>query len=522
MTVIKTHIASDETLERCANALEVLAGADMGMRYDPDAGEYTGIGRWFASRRDGKKYTVRVPLTASTACTKLDANAGIAVPTPGTNAQAAVDPYATLNPFFHVDVTGFPDADGRPRVRTIEWDGLFRRDGTAGNVLVMAPVLWWSYVVEDGGQSALLSISDSPLPGMSPQPEAVLPDGTLRECMLYPKYVMSTYGGKPASVSGAQPRTRDVSHNSLITQVIGQNGEDESWTGKTLAVDWYLKVMFLLKYATRNSQSVFQGCVSYDVKRQPYASTNAADHIDLAKGHGLLLGSAVMVGSEDVDRGNATAHDVVDYAVITSIDASDEGFDRLTLDRSVTVATTDWVKTAPWPTGSCDGVYGDGSPYDPLSGDEPFALQGIETGIGAYEVFGNVVLKNDGTSGWHVYINHDAVSETTSVSSVHDDTGVSLPADANDSWKYPTVMANADGFLCGTDAAGSTTTGMCDGVYTNKMSTVGERELHSLGSLGGGSIAGLWCLYGGNGLTYVGWLVASRLSATGRSRGEAA
>lgn len=520
MPTIKTHMASDETLTRVADALEMIAGADTGMRYDPEKGEYTGIGLWFQKRRDGKAYSVKGQNTASTALTKADANAGIAVPTPGTNAKPAVDPYATINAFYHVDVNGYPDADGRPHVTAIDGDGLFRRDGTNGNVCVMAPVLWWKWAVS--GTSWTLSISDSPLPGMVPQPEAVLPDGTLRECMLYPKYVMSDYGGRPASVSGAQPRTRDVSHNSLITQVIQANGEDESWTGKTLAVDWYLKVMFLMKYATRNSQSVFQGCVSYDVKRQPNVATDAADHIDLAKGHGLLLGSAVMVGSEDVDRGNATAHDVVDYAVITSIDASDEGFDRLTLDRSVTVATTDWVKTAPWPTGSCDGVYGDGSPYDPLSGDEPFSLQGIETGIGAYEVFGNVVLKNDGTSGWHVYVNHDAVSETTSVSDVHDDTGVSLPTNENESWKYPTIMANADGLLCGTDAAGSTTTGMCDGTYTNKMSTVGERELLSLGSLNNGSGAGLWYVHGGDALSNAWWNFASRLSATGRSRGESA
>lgn len=522
-TITKTHMASDEQLARCADALERIAGASAGLSYDSAKGEYTGIGAYFAARRDGKKYTVRVPLTASTACTKLDANAGIAVPTPGTRARAAVDPYATINAFSHVDVTGYPDADGRPRVRTIEWDAMFRRDGTAGNVLVMAPVLWWSYVVEDGGQSALLSISDSPLPGMVPQPEAVLPDGTLRECMLYPKYVMSDYGGRPASVSGAQPRTRDVSHNSLITQVIQANGEDESWTGKTLAVDWYLKVMFLLKYATRNSQSVFSGCTSYDVKRQPYAATDAADHIDLAKGHGLLIGSAVMVGSEDVERGNATAHDVVDYAVITSIDASDEGFDRLTLDRSVTVATTDWVKTAPWPTGSCDGVYGDGSPYDPLSGDEPFTLQGVELGIGAYEVFGNVVLHNDGTSGWRVHVNHDAVAETASFSaSVHDDTGIALPSGDTTTWNFPLNMVDAGGLLCGSNSGGSTTSGMCDGHYTNPTTQAGDRELHSLGHLGLGSNAGLWCLDGTYALSGARWGIASRLSTTGRSGGEAA
>lgn len=521
MATIKTHMASDETLTRCAVALERLAGADMGMRYNPDTGEYENIGLWLKSMRDGKKYSVRIPMTASTACTKLDANAGISVPTPGTNASPAVDPYSVLPPFFHIDVCGYPDADGRPHVTSTEWDGLFRRDGSAGNVCVMAPVLYWSYEVEDGGQYATLSISDSPLPGLKPQPEAYLPDGTLRECMLYPKYAYSTYGGKPASVSGAQPRTRDVSHNSLITQVIDAN-DGTSWTGKTLGVDWYLKTMFLIKYATRNSQSVFQGCVSYDVTRQPSAATSSQAYIDVAKGHGLLAGSAVMVGSANTDRVNATAHDVVDYAVIKSITSKDTSNDRLNLDRAVTVATANYIKTAPWPTGSCDMVFGDGSPYNSQSGDEPFSLQGIEIAIGVYEVFGNIVLKNDGTSGWHVYINHDATSETSSVSSVHEDTGVALLTETADGWRYPVDMANADGFFCGTTAGGSTTTGLCDGNYTNAKTTVGERELLSLGYLGDGAHAGLFCLSGNNGLGSTWWNFASRLSATGRSRGESA
>ena len=520
MATIKTHMASDETLTRVADALEMIAGAETGMRYDTSTGEYTGIGMWFQRRRDGKIYSVKGQNTASVSLTKADANAGIAVPTPGTNAKASVDPYATLNPFYHVDVNGYPDADGRPHVTAIDGDGFFRRDGSNGNVCVMAPVLWWKW--ELSGTSWTLSIYDSPLPGFSPQPEALLPDGSLRECMLYPKYAMGTYGGKPASVSGIEPRTRDVSHNSLITQVIQANGENESWTGKTLGVDWYLKVMFMLKYATRNSQSVFQGCVSYDITKQPTAESANVPYIDVAKGHGFLRGSAIMVGTVNGERGNATSYDVVEYAVITSVTSKDGSNDRLNLDQNVTVTTAHYVKTAPWPTGSCDMVFGDGSPYNPQSGGEPFTLQGIETMVGVYEVFGNIVLKNDGASGWHVYINRDATKETTSVSSVHEDTGVSLPTDDADSWKYPTVMASADGFLCGTDKAGSTTTGMCDGHYTNKLSTVGERELLSLGCLSHGAYAGLFCLRGYHGLSSAWWDIASRLSATGRSGGESA
>lgn len=519
MATIKTHMASDETLARCAVALERLVGADMGMRYNAQTGEYENIGLWLRSQRDGKKYSVRVPMTASTACTKLDANAGIAAPTPGTNAKPAVDPYSTLPAFTHIDVCGYPDADGRPHVTSIEWDGLFRRDGSAGNVCVMAPVLYWSYDVDDGGQYATLSISDSPLPGLKPQPEAYLPDGTLREYMLYPKYPLATYGGKPASASGLQPRTRDVSHNSLVTIVNQANGSDTSWTGKTLAIDWYVKTMCLMKYGTRDVQTVFAGCSSYDITKQPSAGTTSGSYVDVAKNHGFVQGSAIMVGTANTDRNNSTAHDVVDYAIIKSVASKDESSDRLTLDRTVTVTTAHYIKTALWPTGCCDMVVGDGSPTSPTGGKEPFTVQGIEIMHGAYEVFGNVVLKNSDGSGWGVYVNHDAMAETTSVSDVHEYTGVDLISGSADGWQYPVDMVNADGLLCGTTAGGSTTTGLCDGHYMNKTATTGERELRSFGSLWNGRIAGPFCLGGSDGLADAWWSIASRLSGTGRSRG---
>lgn len=518
----KTHIASDENLARVAAALERMAGADLGMRYDPDTGEYVNVGMWLRSLRDGKKYTVRVPLTASTACTKLDANAGIAVPTAGTAAKPSVDPYSTLPAFFHIDANCWPDAEGRPHTSAVEWDGMYRNDGTNGVVCVLAPVLYWSYEVESSGASALLSISDSPLPGLKPQPEAYLPDGTLREYMIYPKYPLATYGGKPASASGLQPRTRDVSHNSLITIVNQANGDDTSWTGRTLAIDWYVKVMCLMKYGTRDLQTVFAGCSSYDITKQPSAGTAAAAHIDVAKNHGFVQGSAVMVGTQNTDRGNAGAHDVVDYAVIKGIESKDASNDRLVLDRAVTVTTAHYVKTAPWPTGCCDMVVGDGSPTSPAGGKEPFKIQGIEVMHGAYEVFANVVLKNADGTGWGVYVNHDAMAETTSVSGVHEYTGVDLISGAADGWQYPVDMVDADGLLCGTTAGGSTTTGLCDGHYMNKTSTTGERELRSFGVLGDGRSAGPFCLNGSNGLGNTWWHVASRLSGTGRSRGESA
>lgn len=493
--------------------------------YDENVGEYKGLDVMFKSMRDGKSFGVDIFFDGGTSCVKTYDNAGIPNPVPSTLAEPGSDPYKNIPAFYHEDVCGYPDSNNYPHVTSINKDVMYTNDGSAGVVCSMAPTLWWNFNLvkntENKPAKASLVFSNTPFKGLELQPDGNLPDGTTRPFMLYPKYALAMLDGYATSASGLQPLTRTVSHNTLITICNELNElKNTSWSGRSVGLDWYIKVMFLVKYATRNSQSVFSGCTSYDLKYTPVNATDNQPHIDVPKSHGLVAGSAVMVGSADEDRNVATAHDVVDYAVIDSIDDSADGYARLNLDRAVTVATTNYVKTAPWPTGACDGIVGDGSPYNNKSGKEPFVLQGIELGLGMYEVMGNVVLKNDGTSGWKVYVNPDCNNEATTVTDDYIDTGVVLPTDNADSWKYPTDMANAGGMLVGTNTGGSTSTGMCDGHYTNKMSTVGEREFHALGNLGVGGVAGLFCVYGGNRLGSAWWGIGSRLSGTGRTGGE--
>ena len=510
----KTHIMSDETGQRIASALEAMARGSL-LSYDEEAGEYSGVDRWMRSMRDGRIYSVKVPTGSAVACVKADANAGVAVPTPGTNSAASIDPYAALAPFFHIDVNATVDADGVPHVTAMSGDGMFARTGGNGNVWVLAPVLFWKIADDEEGAYTVISISDTQLPGFSPQPGAMLPDGSLRPCMLYAKYAMSTYDGEAASVSGAQPRTRDVSHNSLITIC---KTATTGYSGRTVADDWYLKVMFLMKYATKNSQSVFQGCTSYNIIKPVTVSVNNQSHVIVAKSAGYVVGSAVMIGTQNTDRGNAAAHDVLDYGVIKRIESHDDSNDKLILDRAATTSVNNYVLTAPWPTGCCDGVQGDGSPTSRTNGKEPFVMQGIETAMGMYEVMSGVALKYDGSS-CNVMVLHDTKNEASSISSDYVDTGVDLPADSTEGWKYPVRLSNANGMIVGTGSGASSTTGVCDGTYMKAASTVGSYEFPALGYLSNGSYAGLWCVYGISALSGAWWDIGSRLSGTGRSRG---
>lgn len=510
----KTHIMSDETGQRIASALEAMARGSL-LTYNDESGEYVGIDKWLRSMRDGRIYSIKVPTGSAVACVKADANAGVAVPTPGTNSAASIDPYPALAPFFHIDVNATVDADGVPHVTAMSGDGMFARTGGNGNVWVLAPVLFWKIADDDDGAYTVISISDTQLPGFSPQPGAMLPDGSLRPCMLYAKYALSTYGGNAASVSGAQPRTRDVSHNSLITIC---KTATTGYSGRTIADDWYLKVMFLMKYATKNSQSVLQGCTSYNIIKPVTVAASNQSYVIVAKSAGYLVGSAVMIGTQNTDRGNAAAHDVLDYGVIKRIESYDSNNDKIVLDRAATTAVNNYVITAPWPTGCCDGVQGDGSPTSRTNGKEPFVLQGVETAMGMYEVMSGVALKYDG-SACNVMVLHDTKKEASSISSDYVDSGVDLPTAASEGWKYPTRLSNAEGMLVGTGTGASSTTGMCDGTYTHAQTTNAEREFRALGSLYAGSYAGLWCVRGSNALSTAWWHIGSRLSGTGRSRG---
>ena len=87
--------------------------------------------------------------------------------------------------------------------------------------------------------------------------------------------------------------------------------------------------------------------------------------------------------------------------------------------------------------------------------------------------------------------------------------------------EVPANLVDAGGVLVGTDTGGSTTTGLCDGEYTNPITTVADREFRSGGGLWDWGSAGPSCV-GVDGLGYAWWSFGSRLSATRSSGGEAA
>lgn len=230
-------------------------------------------------------------------------------------------------------------------------------------------------------------------------------------------------------------------------------------------------------------------------------------------------------GNANTDRNYAYNHDVFKAARITAIEAYDDECSAVYFDvaEPFDTAVDQLLSTAPWHTGACDRIQGpDGSPTSCKGGKEPYRIQGIEMGYGAYEVVANVTLEARETTGGElredVHICYDTAKLSKGAPTAdYTATGFTLPCKKTAGWVYLADVANAGGMFLGTGEAAGSTTGLGDGFYQDVSTSKGYREFRGLGYLGVGAIAGLFCVVGGSGLAFADWNFASRLSGVGRS-----
>ena len=498
------------------------------LEYDQTTGTYTrsSIEAFVRKYRDAKVYGYRQYKSTETDLDKLIANKDIVVPIPGTSEVPADDDYIERGPFFWYNVNGKVNPDGNLDVTAVEYDAKFSLTDPDGDVATLTPTLYYRTVETD--EYIDTYVCDSPLAGFKIQPHGETPDGKPRPFMLYAKYAASQDAdGRIRSVSGAKPLLF-VSHNSLITLC---DNADTGYSAYNSGDDWYIKTMFMLKYASKNSQAKFNGCAGYSYQYKASVAESDTNRVIIAKAsaNNLVVGSCCSLGTNpngdaSRDRGNSDTRDIFHLERITKIESYDSNNSAVYFEgiEPFTTTTNSLLSTMPWWTGKCDSVQGDGSPASGNSSKYPFTMQGIELMLGMYEIMGNVVVKNTG-DGWKAYLNHDSRNEKTAyTASVYDDIGLKLPTDSTDSWKYPSYCKDFGGLISSDNTGGSQSTGMCDGIYTNKLSTTGEREWLSFGCLWDRANAGLFYAYLNDGLSSAWWVFGSRLSFIGRSRGESA
>lgn len=496
------------------------------------------LSNFFALRRTGKVYTTRIykyDTSTSPTGVKLNDNEGL-VRKPSTNTVIGQDDYREIGVFMHFPCNFTVDDKGFNHVTALQGQPDFKKTGKVdvGEVTMSA---WVG--ITDNPEYVDYHYSDSPNEalGLRPMGESINPDGTISPFMIHGKYGAGDIDGVPYSsaglilANGSQKGGKPVSHTGLIAYM---RKKGSMYVGTTNWDLFYKQLMMIILYATTNSRSVMAGCNSYLMQEMAAVAETGVTRVILpkAKANNYIVGSYVSVGdigsNTNKDRYYAYMHNSAYDVKILKIEPVDDTNSAVYVDAEPFDTTlTTCISTMPWRTGSTDSVLGsDGSPFSNTDNRNPFKIQGIETGYGAYEVLSNVfmdiVTDEDGTPKRDVYICMDASLLTTDMNAAktrYKKVAAQVTYTAA-SWKYISkcFVDPALGIMVPAETKAGSTTGFCNGLYTDE-STSGQREWLSLGPLHNGAICGLWILNASGGVGYAGWYVVSGVSPNG-TRGE--
>ena len=496
------------------------------------------LSNFFALRRTGKVYTTRIykyDTSTSPTGVKMNDNEGL-VRKPSTNTVIGQDDYREIGVFMHFPCNFTVDNKGFNHVTALQGQPDFKKTGKVdvGEVTMSA---WVG--ITDNPEYVDYHYSDSPNEalGLRPMGESINPDGTISPFMIHGKYGAGDIDGVPYSsaglilANGSQKGGKPVSYTGLIAYM---RKKGSMYVGTTNWDLFYKQLMMIILYATTNSRSVMAGCNSYSMQEMAAVAETGVTRVILpkAKANNYIVGSYVSVGdigsNTNKDRYYAYMHNLAYDVKILKIEPVDDTNSAIYLDTEPFNTTlTTCISTMPWRTGSTDSVLGsDGSPFSNTDNKNPFKIQGIETGYGAYEVLSNVfmdiVTDEDGTPKRDVYICMDASLLTTdmNVAKTRYKKVAAQVTYTAASWKYISkcFVDPALGIMVPTETKAGSTTGFCNGLYTDS-GTSGQREWLSLGHLSFGTFYGLWFLnaYSGVGNAY--WTIVSGVSPNG-TRGE--
>ena len=496
------------------------------------------LSNFFALRRTGKVYTTRIykyDTSTSPTGVKMNDNEGL-VRKPSTNTVIGQDDYREIGVFMHFPCNFTVDDKGFNHVTALQGQPDFKKTGKVdvGEVTMSA---WVG--ITDNPEYVDYHYSDSPNEalGLRPMGESINPDGTISPFMIHGKYGAGDIDGVPYSsaglilANGSQKGGKPVSHTGLIAYM---RKKGSMYVGTTNWDLFYKQLMMIILYATTNSRSVMTGCNSYTSQEMATVAETGVTRVILpkAKANNYIVGSYVSVGdigsNTNKDRYYAYMHNLAYDVKILKIEPVDDTNSAIYLDTEPFNTTlTTCISTMPWRTGSTDSVLGsDGSPFSNTDNKNPFKIQGIETGYGAYEVLSNVfmdiVTDEDGTPKRDVYICMDASLLTTDMNAAktrYKKVAAQVTYTVA-SWKYISkcFVDPALGIMVPTETKAGSTTGFCNGLYTDS-GTSGQREWLSLGYLNFGAFYGLWFLTATSGVGSAHWRIVSGVSPNG-TRGE--
>lgn len=528
------------TAAEAAENIETIGKTQIDAIKEAGGGVEQALSNYFALRRNGLVFTTKIyKYTTSTSPVgvKMNANENM-VCEPSVGRAKSRDDYEQYGLFHHFTCNFSVDENGFNHVDALEGQTGFTKYGKVqvGEVTMSA---WFG--IEDTAEAVLYHYSDSQTE-LTPHPmkESINPDGTLSPFMIHAKYAAGDIDGMPYSSKGLAPANgcqaaqakNPISYTGMIAYMHKLGGH---YCGTTSWDLFYRQLMMIIKYATTHSQSIMAGCTSYSAQHMNLVAETGVTRVILTKSQAAsyVVGSYVSIGemgeATNNDRYYAYMHNLAYSVKILKIEDVDDVNAAIYVDAPEAFDTTltTCISTMPWHSGSTDEVAGsDGSLGNNTSGEYAFKIQGIETGVGACEVLGNVVTDivtgEDGNPARDVYVCQDASTLSGTIATVRASykKAIAQVPYTEASWKYITEeTTDIDlGLMIPTGVGGGSTTGFADGLYTN-AGTSGQREWLALGRLHYGAVAGLWLLYADSGWSSTGWNVVSGVSPNG-TRGE--
>lgn len=473
------------------------------------------IETYYALRRTGKVYQTKLWKYAANPTStgeKLLDNAGL-VFEPSTDTAEGQDDYADIPLFQWVNCNYVRDDDGAARPIAIEGMDNYKTSG-AVDVGAMQMSFWWNWdaTPED---HVLVTVSDTPHPELElvPWPECVKADGTVLPWCIGSKYISGTASdGLLRSQPGLLPALFQ-SHNGMITNY--QLKGPGYWGAGAVRNLWQI-LWIAIKGATKNSQSLFYGCVSYNYQYVVAAATTGQTYVTLTEqqAENLIAGSCVCIGTgpeegASLDRGQAYMRDIVSLARISKIEGANVFLDHDAFD----VPAGAYLSTMPWISGTTDAVRGhhDGSATSNTGGKYPYRVQGREYAIGAYTVAADTVAYLLEDNSRDVYVAPRGVPHSPTWATIQSTYTLAgnIPA-YNDGTATDYYIGDIDvdaalGAWNPSSEGSSSAQGFADRYYAGGDATLTQREFLQGGLLGYGWNAGSSCVDLGGRLGGAGW-----------------
>lgn len=485
---------------------------------------------FFGSMRNGKIYQTELYLSVTNPTsdgTKTLANAG-KVCEPSTDTVEGQDDYEGIGIFTWFNCNYATNEYGRKVPTAVEgWGNGFKNDGSV-DVGVIAMTPYWNVEEKDGKQIWTLSDTPNDEYGLVGWEAAKKEDGNFAPYVVHSKYVSGIgTDGLLRSFKNSKPE-RNQCYNNMITNY---QKKGKGYWGGGKERNLYRILYQVIKYATKNEQTIFQGTTNYNFQ---YAAAVQRDTketyfpVTNAQAANIIVGAYVSVGYGSVsgsnvnnDRSVSTIHKYADDVKVLRIEDLDESNKAVYLDveegfTTTPVAISDTVN-APitmssmhWWSGSTDKVIGkhDGSLTSNTDGKHPYRVMGIEDAVGGYIVYADSVMVFKEDYSKDVYIARRGTKHVTDEATIKSTYKLIGNIPANDGADFWIGDIGVDTETCAwfVKAVGSSDRqGWGDRCYAGGKSTSGTREDLGRGNLWNGAHGGPVFVACGSGLGWTYW-----------------